>query len=371
MSKFAINMHIPLVDLKAQHDSMKSEIDSAIERVINNSSFIMGEEVKNFENKFADFCGAKHCIGASNGSTAIFATLKVLGIKPGDEVIVPVNTFAATAFAVTLCHAKPVFVDVNETDFLINIDLIEKNITPRTKAIIPVHFYGAVCDMDKIKEIADKHKIHIVEDCAQSTGSKYKGKTVPVCGIGTFSFFPAKILGSMGDAGAIVSDDDKFAETARKFVNQGRKDKYFHDIEGFNFRLSSLQAAILSEKLKHLHNWINKRKEIAEDYSKRLNNISGKQINQVNSDSAYYMYVIIHSKRDKLKDYLKENGVETGVHYPIALHLQPAFAYLGYKKGDFPVAESISEKILSIPIFPELAEDGKNKIISLINNFKD
>ena len=362
-------MFIPLVDLKAQHDSIKKELDEAFERVISKSNFILGDEVKSFEENFAKYCDVKHCVGTSNGSTALFSVLKCLGIKEGDEVIMPVNTFVATAFAVTLCGAKPVFVDINENDFLININLIREKITEKTKAIIPVHLYGGVCDMDTIMEIARKHNLHIVEDCAQCHGSMYKGRKVPIYGIGCFSFFPAKILGAMGDAGAIVVNDEGLAKKCRKFVNHGRKDKYIHDIEGFNFRLSALQAAILSAKLRHLDNWITCRKKLSEIYTENLRDIVGRQVNANFSDSSYYMYVITTKKRDELKDYLKNKGVETGIHYPIPLHLQPVFSYLGYKRGDFPVAEKNSDEILSIPLFPELKEGDQNTIISKIRNF--
>ncbi len=365
MAKF----DIPLVDLKAQHDSIKSEMDEAINRVISNSSFIMGEEVKNFENNFAEFCGAKHCIGASNGSTALFTVLKCLGIKEGDEIIMPVNTFVATAFAVTLCGGKPVFVDVSDDDFLIDVKKIEEKITKKTKIIIPVHLYGSVCDMDPIMAIAKKHNLVVVEDCAQCHGSKYKGKTVPVCGIGCFSFFPAKIIGAIGDAGAIVTDDDVLAEKFRKFVNHGRKEKYSHDMEGFNFRIDALQCAVLGVKLRHLNEWIKKRKTLANVYDENLKGVTGKQENRSYSDSAYYMYVINTSKRDELLNFLKDNGIETGIHYPIPLHLQPAFSYLEHKKGDFPVAEKLADEILSIPLFPELKETDQKKIVDLINGF--
>lgn len=362
-------MVINLVDLKAQHDSIKSELDEAIQRVISNSSFIMGEEVKTFEENFAAFCEKKHCIGASNGSTALYAVLKSLGIKGGDEVIMPANTFIATAFAVTLCSGKPVFVDVNEGDALINVDLIEKKITSKTKAIIPVHLYGAVCDMDRIIQIAKKYNLIVLEDCAQAHGARYKGKKVPVYGLGCFSFFPAKVLGAFGDAGAIVADDDALAEKFRKFVNHGRKDKYLHDIEGFNFRLDALQAAVLNVKLRHLDKWIEERKSLAKVYDEELSSHVKALSYSKDVESSYYMYVIAHKKRDALQKSLKEKEIETGIHYPIPLHLQPALSYLGHKKGDFPVAEKLAEEILSIPLFPELNGEQQNIIINAIKDF--
>lgn len=360
---------IPLVDLKAQHDSIKNELDEAIDKVISNSEFIAGNEVETFEKNFAKFCDKKHCIGVSNGSTALYVILKTLGIGQGDEIIIPVNTFVATASAVTLCGGKPVFVDVNGNDFLINVDLIEEKITNKTKAIIPVHLYGGVCDMDKISEIAQKYKLHIVEDCAQAHGAKYKGKKVPVKGIGTFSFFPAKILGAMGDAGGIVLDDESLAKDCRKFINHGRLEKYLHDSEGFNFRLGGIQSAVLNVKLKYIEDWILKRRKLAIDYSEALKNNVGFFNNSKDSWNSHYMYVILSDRRDELMEFLSENGIGTGIHYPVPLHLQPVFSKLGHSKGDFPVAEKLVKKILSIPLYPELDFEDQKRIIELIRNF--
>ena len=362
------NMKIPLVDLKAQYYSIKEEIDRAIASVINKSQFIGGDELKNFEQNFASYCERKFGIGSSSGSTALLAVLKCLGIKQDDEVIIPVNTFIATAFAVTLCGAKPVFIDVNESDFLINSDLIEGKITEKTKAIIPVHLYGNVCDMDKIIEIAKKHNLHIIEDCAQAHGSTYKGKKVPVKDIGCFSFFPIKNLGAYGDAGCIVSNNEEFAKKLRRFVNHGRLEKYLHVEEGFNFRLDNLQAAILNVKLKYLDSWIEKKREIAKIYDSELKNFK-KQVIKEDVGHSYHLYVIRCNDRDKLKKYLDESSIETGIHYPIPLHLQPAFHYLGYKNGDFPVAEKLSKNVLSIPIYAELKEGEQRKVIDIIKSY--
>lgn len=361
-------MKIPLNDLKAQHDSIKEELDSAMKNVIDKSQFIGGEELKKFEEGFARYCDRRFCVGASNGSTALYVVLKCLGIKEGDEVIMPVNTFIATAFAATLCGAKPVFVDVNENDFLINTELIEEVVTAKTKAIIPVHLYGNVCDMDKIMEIARKHNLHVVEDCAQAHGSLYKWKKTPVSGIGSFSFFPSKSLGAMGDAGAIVCDDEELAKKMKMFVNHGRKDKYFHEMEGFNHRLDGLQAAILNVKLKYLNKWIDKKREIAKVYDEKISSVKIPRESE-NVEHSYYVYVIRSGKRDELKKYLEENGIETGVHYPTPLHLQPALFYLGYKEGDFPVAENQAKEILSIPMYAELTKENQDKIIGKIRDF--
>ena len=359
-------MKIPLFDLKAQYDSIKEEINRAITNVVDKAQFIGGDELENFEKNFAVYCQKKHCIGASSGSTALLTVLKCFGVQQGDEVILPVNTFIATAFAVTLCGAKPVFVDVNEDNNLINTDLIENKITEKTKAIIPVHLYGNVCKMDDIIEIAKKYNLHVIEDCAQAHGSEYKGKKVPVTDIGCFSFFPVKNLGAFGDAGCIVCNEDEFAKKCRMFVNRGRTEKYFHTVDGFNFRLDNLQAAILDVKLKYLNSWIEKKREIAKNYDKL--NLS-KQIVRGDVKHSYHLYVLRDKNRDELKKYLEENEIETGIHYPVPLHLQPVFSYLGHKEGDFPAAEKSSKEILSIPLYAELKKNEQDKIINTILDF--
>ena len=251
---------------------------------------------------------------------------------------------------------------------MINTQLIVKKITEKTKAIIPVHLYGNVCDMSVISQIAGKNKIKIIEDCAQSHGSLYKGKQVPYTEIGCFSFFPAKNLGAFGDAGAIATSDSELAKKCRMFVNHGRADKYLHEIEGFNFRLDNLQAAILNVKLKYLNEWTDKKRKIAEKYNNELKNKIEILDNDI-KNSSYHLFVVKTDKRDKLKEHLEKYGIQTGIHYPIPLHLQPAFSYLGYKKGNFPVAEMLAEKILSIPLYPELKDEEINKIIEAVKSF--
>jgi len=362
---------IPLVDLNAQHDPIKEELYSAIRSVISKSQFIGGDELKNFEENFASYLGAKYCIGTSSGSTALYTALKALGIGRDDEVILPVNTFIATATAVRMAEARPVFSDVNSSDFLLDPDTLEEKITPKTKAIIPVHLHGAVCDMDKILDISKKHYLSIIEDCAQAHGASYKGNKVPISDVGCFSFFPAKNLGAFGDAGCIVTSDKDFAEKCRMFVNHGRTDKYIHSAEGFNFRFDNLQAAILNVKLKFLNNWTDKKRKMAFTYDKGLEGIVGKQSVHPDVGHAYHLYVVRSKNRDELQKVLKENGIETGIHYPVPLHLQPTFSHLNYKKGDFPIAEKLSKEIISIPIYPELSSEQQNKIIEKINSFHD
>jgi UDP-2-acetamido-2-deoxy-ribo-hexuluronate aminotransferase len=359
---------IPLIDLKAQHAELKTEINSAINEVISDASFIGGKKLKDFERNFSDYCGKKQCIGVSNGSTALYVLLKSLGIAKDDEVVMPVNTFIATANAVILCDAKPVFVDIGE-DHLINPELIQQKITSRTKAIIPVHLYGHACNMEKINEIASKNNLLVIEDCAQSHGTEYNGKKVPVGRFGCFSFFPAKTLGTIGDGGAIVCDEEETAEKCRMLTNHGRTQKYLHEVFGFNFRLDTLKAAVLDVKLKHLDDFIERKTKIAELYDKEFSLILKTPPRKDNIKDSHYLYVIETEKRDKLAEKLKENNIETGIHYPIPLHLQPSLAYLKYKKGDFPVAERVAERILSLPMHPNLSQEIQMKIIGIVKEF--
>ena len=361
-------MKIPLVDLKANYLSVKEEIDQAIQRVIDNSSFIMGKDVEDFDKNFADFNNSKHSLGVGNGTLALHLALLVSGIKQGDEIIVPVNTFIATSEAVSHCNAKPVFIDIEEDSYNINPELIKDKITNKTKAIIPVHLYGNPCKMKKILEIAQEHNLKVIEDCAQAHGAEYEGKKVGNFGeTSSFSMFPAKILGSFGDAGAVITNNDEIAEKIKLLRNHGRSTKYEHLIEGYNYRIDALQAAILNVKLKYLNGWIEKRRKAAYLYNELLQDyvITPKEFGK----HSYYMYVIQVKNREKLQEYLKNNNIETGIHYPIPLHLQPAYKHLNYKKGDFPVAEKHAEEILSIPLYPEITDEQINYVAEKIKEF--
>ena len=361
-------MKIPLVDLKANYLSIKEEIDSAIQRVIDGSNFIMGKEVEDFDKNFASFLNAKYSIGVGNGTLALHLALIASGIKQGDEVILPVNTFIATSEAVSYCNAKPIFVDVEEESYNMNPKLLEKAITNKTKAIIPVHLYGNPCDMKEILNIAQNHNLNIIEDCAQAHGAEYEGKKVGNFGeISTFSMFPAKVLGAFGDAGSVVTNDDELAKKIILLRNHGRRTKYEHLIEGYNYRIDTLQATILNVKLKYLNKWIEKRREIANLYNNLLKDDI--IIPKENGKHCYYMYVIRVKDREKLQEHLKNNGIETGVHYPIPLHLQPAYKHLNYNKEDFPVAERLSHEILSLPLYPELTQEQVEYICKKIKEF--
>lgn len=363
-------MHIPLVDLKANYVSIKTEIDEAIQTVIDNSSFIMGERLRAFEEEFAKASDMNHCIGCANGTVAVELALRTLGIGKGDEVICPANTFIGTTESVTSAGAKVIFVDCSEETYNIDITAIEDAITPKTKAIIPVHMYGRMTDMDAIEKLAKAHRLHIIEDAAHAHLSEFKGKKPGVVsGMATYSFFPAKNLGAFGDAGGVVCTLDSHAKKLEMLRNHGRIAKYDHEFEGFNYRMDTLQAAILEVKLRHLHKWTEQRRAIAARYDEALSGIVITPPAHPDYYHVYYMYVIRTPKRDSLKDFLKEKGIETGIHYPIPLHLLQAYAYLGHKKGDFPVSEQLAEEILSIPIYPELSEEQQDYIINAIKEF--
>jgi dTDP-4-amino-4,6-dideoxygalactose transaminase len=369
-------MNIPFVDLKAQYESIKNEIDSAIAEVISKSVFVGGPFVESFEKDFGKFCNAKHCIGVGNGTDALFIVLKVLGIGPGDEVIVPANSFIATSEAVTLTGARVVFVDIDPKTYNMDPnkleDLLKKRFSKNTaalqhgstatrpRAVIPVHLYGQPADMDPILEIAKRFNLKVVEDAAQAHGALYKGKPVGSLGdMACFSFYPGKNLGAYGDGGAIVTNDDELAVKARMFANHGRIDKYDHELEGVNSRLDGLQAAILYVKLKHLPQWNEKRRKNAYLYNEHLSNlalITPREI--VDVKPVYHLYVVRVDKeiRKPLIDYLKTLGISTGIHYPIALPNLKAYAYLNHNGHEFPEATKAAQEILSLPMFPELEE---------------
>ena len=387
-------MSIPLLDLNAQYKSIKPEIEKAINQVLKSTQFILGENVEKFEKEFARFCGTKYAIGVGNGTDALYLVLRACEISKGDEVILPVNTFIATAEAITLNGAKPIFVDINPETLNIDVNKIEKAISKKTKVIIPVHLFGQPVEMEKIMKIARKYKLYVIEDCAQAHGAKIiqnskfkiqndkskfkdnkaqkrKWKIVGSIGdVGCFSFFPGKNLGAYGDGGMVITNNRKLADRIHMLRNHGREKKYIHKVEGINSRLDELQAAILRVKLKHLNQWNQARQKNARIYNKFLKNIKGIKVPQIikNTRSVYYFYVIRVKNRKKIQERLKLKGVSTGIHYPIPLHLQPAYEYLGYKKGDFPEAERAAKEILSLPMYPELTHNQIKFIASLIKN---
>lgn len=362
---------IPLVDLKLQYKMIGAEIKKAIDTIFEQGIFISGKPLLEFEKDFSGFCKARYTIGVSSGTSALYLALLACGIGQEDEVITTPHTFIATAEAITAVGAIPVFVDIEPIVYTIDASKIEKAITKRTKAIIPVHIYGHPCDMDSILSIAESYKLKVIEDASQSHGAEYKNKRVGTLGnAGCFSFYPGKNLGAYGDAGAVVTDDLTIAEKIRLLRDHGRKEKYVHIVEGFNHRLDTLQAQLLSVKLKYLEAWNKKRREIANWYRTFLSNTPLK-LPQENIDCShvYHLFVVETDMRDRLKMFLEEKGVSAGIHYPVPLHLQPAYAHLNYNMGDFPVTEEASKRILSLPIFPELEKQQVEFICETIRAF--
>ena len=363
-------MTIQLIDLKAQYISIKDEINSAINRVLDSACFISGEEVSLFEKEFAGFCRARHCAGVSSGTAALHLALLGCEIGPGNEVITSPNTFIATCEAISHTGAKIVFVDIEPNTYTIDVEKLEQAITKQTKAIIPVHLYGHPANMPHILEIAKQYNLKVIEDAAQAHGAKVNGQMVGTFGdVGCFSFFPAKNLGSYGDAGGIITNNNEIAEHVFLLRNHGRASKFIHKIEGFNCRLDSLQASILRVKLKYLSKWTEIRRKLAANYSDFLKDLPVVlPYEALDCYHVYHLYVIRTCQRDKLRTSLKEQGIETGIHYPVPLHLQPAYKYLGYNRGDFPVTEKCADEIISLPLYPELSKVNQEKVMREIKN---
>lgn len=365
-------MQIPFVDLKAQYKSIQAEIDSAIASVINETAFIGGKYVKAFEEQFASLYGVKHVVSCANGTDSLFIIMKMLGIGEGDEVITVANSWISSSETITQAGAKPVFVDVHPEYYSMDETKLEALITPATRAMLIVHLQGQMCDIETINEICKRRGIYLIEDCAQSHFSEYKGKRAGVTGIaGSFSFYPGKNLGAYGDAGCIITNDDTLAEKCRMYANHGALKKHHHQMEGINSRLDGLQAAILSAKLPYILKWTEQRIGVASWYNKYLNGIEQIKLPVVRPASVhtYHLYVIRAQKRDELMKYLKEQGVETAIHYPTPLPGLPAYKYLNYQKSDYPVADKMQGEILSLPIYPEMTEQMVSHISTLLQKF--
>lgn len=365
-------MKIPFVSFKPMEKELDKELRNAFERVYTRSWYIEGQEDKNFEKAFAEFCGVKYCVGVGNGLDGLMLALKALQIGPNDEVIVPSNTYIATALAVTYVGAKLVFVEPDIRTFNIDPSKIKEAITPNTKAIMPVHLYGQPCDMEPIMDIAKKHNLYVIEDCAQAHGAIYKGKTIGSFGTAAgFSFYPGKNLGALGDAGATVTNSAEVAEKVRALGNYGSDYKYHHILKGNNSRLDEMQAAFLGAKLPHLEKMNEERRRIAKKYLEGIKN-SEIILPYVIDDviPVWHIFAIRCQRRDELESYLKENGIGTNKHYPIPMHLQECYKDLGYKKGDFPIAEEISETELSLAMYYGMTDEEIQYVIEKINNFK-
>jgi dTDP-4-amino-4,6-dideoxygalactose transaminase len=354
------HLQIPFVDLAAQYAAIETEINQAISKVLRKTNFILGEEVELFEQEFAAFCEADYAVGVDSGTSALELALKAYEIGPGDEVITVANTFIATTLAISYTGAIPVLVDIDPSTYTMDISLLEKAITPRTKAIIPVHLYGHPVDMTPLLEIAQKYELIIIEDACQAHGARYKGKRVGSLGhAAAFSFYPGKNLGAYGDGGIVVTNNSRTAESLRLLRNYGSVKKYHHAVRGFNRRLDTLQAAVLRVKLRYLEAWSEARRQHATRYGQLLADYSDSVVIPTPADYAepvFHLYVIRVNNRDAVQTYLHQQGIATVIHYPIPIHLQPAYRDLNYRQGDFPVTERFAEQILSLPMYPEMTE---------------
>lgn len=372
-----MNEKIQMVDLKTQYLNIKGEVDQSIFSVINNSSFIKGEEVKNFESNLSKFLNVKHCIGCANGTDALQIALMACCFEPGDEIITTPFTFIATAEVIALLGLKTVLVDVEPDTFLIDATKIEKVITNKTKAIIPVHIFGQLANMDDIMDIAQKYNLKVIEDAAQSIGGIYsfksqiKAHSGCIGDIGCTSFFPSKNLGCFGDGGALFTNNDELAEKIRIIANHGMKIRYYHDVIGINSRLDTIQAAVLNVKLQYLNNYISARKQAAYFYNAKFKSIKQIKTPYILRDHVFHQYTIVieDGSRNSLKDYLETKSIPSMIYYPVPLHFQKAFENLGYKKGEFPITEALCDQVLSLPMHTELTEEQLTFITQSIIEF--
>ena len=361
-------MKVPLLDLKSEYAELRDEILPALDRVCRNSSFVLGEEVEDFEREFADFCGVKHCVALSSGTAALHLGLLALGVQSGDDVITTPNSFLATAEAITYCGARPVFVDIDPATANLDPRLIERSITPCTRVILPVHLYGRPADMDPIREIAARHHLRILEDAAQAHAARYRAQRVGSLGLAAaFSFYPTKNLGAYGEGGALTTNDDAIAKFARAARSHGQTARYDHEFPGYNYRMQGFQGAVLRIKLRRLHAWTQKRREIAKEY-RRL--FEGARLEMPCDDArdecVYHQFVIYVNNRNSVIAQLAARGVDTAVHYPKPIHLQPAYSSLGYPAGTFPNAERACERALSLPIFPGMTAEQVNYVAASV-----
>jgi len=366
-------LKIPFLDLKANYLELRDELDAASQRVLESGWYILGEEVEAFEQEFADYCGAKHCIGVANGLDALHLILRGYEIGKGDEVIVPANTYIATWLAVSYAGATPVPVEPNPQTYNLAPENIEAAITPLTKAIMPVHLYGQPAEMDVINEIARKHNLRVIEDAAQAQGARYKGKRTGNLGdAGGFSFYPGKNLGAFGDAGAITTNDDALADAVKVLRNYGSRVKYYNEVKGYNSRLDPLQAAFLRVKLKYLDEWNSRRVFIAQSYLKALSGAKEIKLPRVldGSEPIWHLFVVRSSRRDELQSFLNESEIGTLVHYPVPPHLSEAYSDEVFRQESYPVTEESAATVLSLPISPHLTIEQQNRVAELMLKFE-
>lgn len=352
-------MNVPVLDLKSEYAELRDEILVALDRVCQNAAFVLGEEVEAFEREFADFCGTRHCVALSNGTAALHTGLLALGVQAEDEVITTSNTFLATIEPISYCGARPVLVDIDPTTANLDPKLLERAITQRTRAILPVHLYGRPANMEEIRVIASRHNLGILEDAAQAHGARYRGRRVGGVGnAAAFSFYPTKNLGAYGEGGALTTDDDQIAKFARAARSHGQTARYEHEFVGYNYRMHGFQGAVLRIKLRRLYAWTSKRQEIAREYRRLLSGLRLEiPVDDPRDESVYHQFVIYVSNRNAVTSQLATRGIETVVHYPKPVHLQPAYSSLGYPLGTFPHAERACDRALSLPVFPAMTAE--------------
>ena len=363
---------VPYLDLPAQYDALRSEVLAALDEICESSRFAQGPATADFEAKFAAYCGVDHCVSLNSGTSALHLALRCLDIGPGDEVVTVSMTFIATVWAISYVSARPVFVDIHPLRRTMNPDKLEAAITPRTKAIIPVHLYGMPAEMDRIMAIAERHGLPVIEDAAQAHGAKYRGKRVGQFGrIACFSFYPSKNLGAYGEGGALITNDASIAQRARSLRDHAQSEKYLHEEIGYNYRMDTFQAAVLSIKLKRLDSWNAARVERARHYTKLLEGSSYKlPANVSDSECVWYCYVVESRQRDRVRSALRGAGIQTAVHYPLPVHLQKPYAHLGYQSGDLPITEALCKQCLALPIYPELSKEKMSRVASVLLDFE-
>lgn len=361
---------VKFVDLKAQYNSIKDDVRKAIDEVLESTTFILGQQLMNFEKEFAGFCNAKCCVGLNTGTSALHLALLAKGIGKGDEVITTPNTFFSTCEAISYTGAIPQFVDIDKETYNMDIKKLENAITPKTKAIIPVHLYGQPADMKEIMEIAEKHNLIVIEDACQAHGSEHNKKRVPIADIGCFSFYPAKNLGAYGEGGAVVTNDKEVDEFVRAYRDHGQVKRHAHKYIGYNYRFEEMQAAVLRVKLKHLDKWIDMRRKNARIYDELLEDSDAViPVEKSYNKHVYHLYVIRVKHRQKLIEHLNSKVVQTAIHYPTPIHLQEAYSFLGYKNGSFPIAEQYVDEILSLPMYPELKQEEIAFVVKSVKEF--
>ena len=362
---------IPLVDLKAQYASIKGEIDGAISEVVESCQFILGPKVEAFEADFAAYCQSRFAFGVNSGTSALHLALLAAGVGPGDEVITVSYTFVATVAGILYTGATPTFVDIDPLTCNIDPGKIEAAITPRTKVIMPVHLYGTCADMDPILDIARRHNLIVVEDAAQAVGAEYKGRRAGSMGeLACFSFYPGKNLGAYGEGGAVVTSNEKYVDVIKQLRDQGQSAKYLHERVGYNYRMEAIQAAVLGVKLKHLEDWTTARRRHAQVYSRELADSGLRLLEEAAAcKSVYHIFPLFTEQRDELREHLHANGISSGIHYPIPVHRQRGFSNLGYKEGDLPRTERVCREVLSLPMYPELADETVMQIADSVRQF--